>query len=41
MARVRKGRGAYRVFEGKPHGKATWKDLGVSGRILCKFIFKE
>jgi hypothetical protein len=34
-------RGAYRVLVGKPEGKNNLEDLGINGRIILKWIFKQ
>jgi hypothetical protein len=36
----RERRGAYRLFVGKREGKNHFKDLGVHGRIILKWIIK-
>jgi hypothetical protein len=36
-----KGRGAYRVLEGKREKKVHLEDLGVNGSIILKRISKE
>jgi hypothetical protein len=34
-------RGAYRILVGKPERKNPLKELGVDGRILLEWIFKN
>jgi hypothetical protein len=34
-------RGAYRILMGTTESKISWKDLGVDGRIILKWIFKK
>jgi hypothetical protein len=34
-------RGAYRALVGKPEGRNHWKDPGVDGRIILKWIFER
>jgi hypothetical protein len=36
-----KKRGAYRVWDGKPEGKAHLKDPDVDGRIILKRTLKR
>jgi hypothetical protein len=35
------GRGAYRIFVGRPEGRNHLEDPGVDGRIILKWIFKK
>jgi hypothetical protein len=35
------GRGAYRVWIGRPKGKIHLEDLGVDGKIILKWTFKK
>jgi len=34
-------RGAYMLFLGKPGGKGHFKDSGVDGRTILKWIFRK
>jgi hypothetical protein len=36
VARMKEGRGVYRVLVGRPEGKRHWEDLGVGGRITLR-----
>jgi hypothetical protein len=35
------GRGVYRVLVGKPGERDHWRDLGVDGRIILRWIFRK
>jgi hypothetical protein len=35
------GRVVYRVFVGKPEGKDYWRDPGLDGSIILKWIFRK
>jgi hypothetical protein len=34
-------RGVYKALVGRPEVKSHWKDLGVDGRIILKWMFKR
>jgi hypothetical protein len=41
VARMGARRGVYRVLVGKTEGKEPWRDSGVDGRIILRWIFKK
>jgi len=41
VARVREGRGVYRVLVGKPEEKRHCGDQGTDGRIILRWIFRK
>jgi len=38
VARMREGKGVYRVLVGKPEGKRHLEDPGIDGRIIIRWI---
>jgi hypothetical protein len=41
VARMGERRGVYRVLVGKPQGKGHFRDPGVDGRIMLRWIFRK
>jgi len=41
VARMRQGRGVYRVLVGKPEGKRPLGDADADGRIILRWIFRQ
>jgi hypothetical protein len=41
VARIGKGRGAYRILVGRPERRNHLEDLGVGVRIILKWIFMQ
>jgi len=41
VACMREMIGAYRVLVGKLHSKNNLEDIGIDGRIILKWIFKQ
>jgi hypothetical protein len=35
------GKSVYRVLVGKPGERKNWRDPGVDGRLILKWIFKK
>jgi hypothetical protein len=41
VTRMGQGRGVYRVLVGKPEGKYHWRDQGIDGRLILRWIFSK
>ena len=41
VARMEKGRSAFKIVPGKPTGKRPWGGLGVDGRTILEWILKK